>query len=210
MTDKDDDDWATLLGGGLAPDAGSRRPPPEGLASPLEGHRTEVPRRRALDADEEAPLVIDEQWPSDAFPPASFFDDQEFTANADRVTSDGRRVAGRRWAVWSGLGVAVLAVLWFGVQPMLMGARSGPERLPPILRDLPKDAGARIAEELVAAGARATVAAGSPTDTRAVTITVDTGTDARPGKTVDDVLARHGVAPPNGGQFVIEVRPARP
>lgn len=223
MIDKDDDKWVTLLGGGAANEVAERA-------------RAEAEHLQLAGA--EARAARTETFEPDAFNAEGVWDKSVEKGQGtgwlggedwiDAVDADitlapppeeviqprpARRpweILSRRWAIGSVVGSAVLAFLWFGPQPMLVGKRGGPEHLPPILRALPKEDAKRIADELAAAGATAAVTVQSTSDGTTASITVDTGAPGRPGKTIDEVLARHGVAPPNGGQFVIAVRPAEP
>lgn len=223
MIDKDDDDWVTLLGGGTVPDVAERtRAEAERLrlaSAEARAARVDTRESDAFDAEGVWRKVVDEGRRTGAFPESDWIDaiDADIALAPPPEDDTQPRPARRqwairpgRWALWSGLGSAILAFLWFGTQPMLMGTRGGPEHLPPILRTLPKEDAKRIADELVAAGATAAVTVTSTPDGTTASIVVDTGAPGRPGTAVDEVLARHGVAPPNGGQFVIEVRPAAP
>ena len=221
MTDKDDDDWVTLLGGGTVDDV-AERTKAEAERLRLASAEARAARTRetdAFDAEGVWGKVVEEGQRTGAFPEADWMADfdPDIALPPPPEEAVPPRPARRPWANWSarwaigsGLGTAVLAFLWFGAQPMLVGTRGGPEHLPPIVRAMPKEDAGRIADELVAAGATAALKVTSTPDGPMASIAVDTGAPGRPGKAIDEVLARHGVAPPNGGQFVIDVRPAAP
>lgn len=214
MIDKDDDDWVTLLGGGTVPDVAERtRAEAERLRlASAQARAVHARDTDAFDAEGAWGKVVEEGRRTGAFAEADWMADFDVDLALAPPPEEEvqKRPAGRRWAVWSGLSAAVIALLWFGAQPMLVGTRGGPEHLPPILRALPKEDATRIADELAAAGATAAVTVSSTSEGTTASITVDTGAPGRPGKAVDEVLARHGVAPPNGGRFVIEVRRSEP
>jgi hypothetical protein len=223
MIDKDDDKWVTLLGGGDANEVAERaRAEAERLklaSAEARVVRAETPGTDASDAAGMWGKGVEDGRGTGTFAGDDWIDavDADITLAPPPEEFIEPRPARRPWVNWSGrwvigsvLGAAVLAFLWFAPLPMLVGKPGGPERLPPILRALPKEEATRIADELSAAGAKAAVTVHSTSDGTTASIVVDTGAPGRPGKTIDEVLARHGVAPPNGGQFVIAVRPAEP
>ena len=214
MSEKDDEDWIALMGGAPVEGASER--------TRAEAERFRVVIREIREAASAAPAAVSFDsmgvWRRieargqalGAFPPGPVEGSSpapSIATAAATATRSKTRSRTKFWAGLSGLGAAILAMFWFGLQPAMVGLRGDAESLPPIHRSDPQAVAQTIAAELRSAGAKVTLDVVPSAAGPSVKLAVDAGGSGRPSEAVDAVLARFDVARATQARFIVEVRP---